>query len=593
MDEKVEIKSDSGSTGTIARWLKTWHVDAMKERCDAKNFAMSAGDQLASDPSHLELIKLPWLPLLVPKGFLGEFFKTHGLEIKGSWKNSVDLILDMDTGAMISGGYLMNDPKMGYRYQQLDETTLADVDAISLRRILNGDNGKEDASILDGILKEISKQEDCDIQRMRVITQKSLELIASNIQERNEKHEGITLDLLLRSMKNLTIAWRKGKVIFHPAPGKLDVFLGKVALLLEDIDLSAFQVFIEELLPGKPMVLAFAGMHAILPFKIDRSRNRVHISPLQIKIEESFPSGLHGARELIFRIKQDQGVTHVLLLRNRPLIDILLNIIDVLASNSFESQGFDFLGVIVEMLANFLKNFEESWFMVPRPPVVRVFPRIFARVSGLRLDLPKIRPREIARYVSIGLSEWMENAPGFLLCISNPSEKTINSWLLKIKDGMLKDIIPVDISNLIDNSVDLGNAAAISRHPSFLKTMEYLAALNDPTKEEIATLGAKDEGIANTAKETGSVETNSMETFQGRIPAIILTTKPLKVLGGTFKQLFFSRRLRPLRIVKIIRTIRDPKQCTLIALPSNLKKILARRPLKAIKAIQEKIIHKY
>ncbi|MFX1259706.1 MAG: hypothetical protein ACFFAN_17775 [Promethearchaeota archaeon] len=364
-----------------------------------------------------EEIRIPLTPIKINANLLYYFFELLYPKFINDQQNILDIIVS-DNGKEILSLYLYETKKAGIHKSiqrvpknlfNLQETDLDDLDKFfkKLQLIL----------LEKGELK---------ISSLRIFKKKAVDLINEYCSTVEELSNHEFLHNIMNLIQNLLV---EDKFYLYPE-SNIYKFIKKSINFLKGIKLTNLFEFIYEILPDFNTSIVFNSDKLILILKF--SKKKIDAEKLEIEFEFFTPEDLGiDIRDL----KIENILTHIqnilksdkiYFLNQNHMISFLLNI--------FELEipfRMDKLLLLCQKALFGFRNFENFWYMIPRPRVYNNLRRFITRLFGKNLNLKKVSHWALSELISNSIDSYFGLNSKILIILTDIKKFKLNKNYLK------------------------------------------------------------------------------------------------------------------------------------------------------------------
>ena len=399
-----------------------------------------------------EILRIPMSPLEVDGYIIYNLFKLLYPKFISDQQNTLDLILsDDDTSILNAYLYQTKIPGIFQSYQKLPN------DFIKSKKL----NLEDLRSTFNNIQSTIKKRENTRISSIRFFKKEAIDFI------NNFCNSIENMDLTLFHIKILDLIQdliTKNLFFLYPKPNIIE-FLEKLFHITNGIRLSSIFDLLFQLLPEMENVLILNSNIFDLIILIKKNKK-----DLEIKLHNSLEYGIEKDKlsipEFLNLVKKKFDYKNVYFLNLDDLISFLIELFEM----EFPPR-LDFLELMCQKFFFAIRNFENSWYKIPKPKIYNTLRRFLVRLLSINLNPKKISHWQIPNlFFTLLKSDFGLNHKILIILTDlNRLKKNKNKntnflknsfkscFLIDIKQKTIKNIIPIDINKVLSETIENDN----------------------------------------------------------------------------------------------------------------------------------------
>ena len=413
--------------------------------------------EILDQPSKImEIVRIPLTPINIDAHLLYYLFELLYPKFVNDQQNILDIIITDDNREILSL-YLYETRKAGIHesFVKLSRNIV----------IFQEDDLENIEGFFNKIQLSVVKATGVRISTMRVLKQKAIDLI----NEHSVSLENLSTYNFITSLMGLIQELYDNNLFYiYPIPN-FHNFIKESIALLNGIKLSGIFEFLYDILPKFSISFLFNSdkQPFILRTQKDQpstKNSRFYIEPLTLERLGIDIKNLN-TQDILNLIKKKSKSDKVYSLNQKDIISLLLDIFEL----DFP-LALDSLQLIFQKILYGIRNFENKWYMVPRPQVYNSLFRFFVRLFRFNLNLKKLSHWTIPQLLFNSIKTNFGLNSKILIIITSIDKKNFNkveyvknafkfALLFEIENRTIAKIIPINKSELFSehkiNSLDV------------------------------------------------------------------------------------------------------------------------------------------
>ncbi len=342
-----------------------------------KIIANNSNIQILDDPSKIkELVRIPLTPVNIDAYLLYYLFEILYPKFVNDQQNILDIIISDEKKEILSV-YLFETQKAGIHqsYLKLSNELI----------ILQEEDLKNIDEFFNKIQLAIVKTKGVRISTIRIFKQKAIELLNQHC----DLIESISnFSFIPRLMGLLEELLENDLFYIYPTPNFYNFIKGNITLL-NGIKISEIITFFHNLLPKYKISILFNTNKQpfILKAHTEKPRSKGSNSFIKLFTPEKLGIGMEklDIPDKLNIIKQTVESDTVYSFNQNDAIALLLDIFELEFPLKLEK-----LQLIFQKILYGIRNFENKWYVIPRPQIYNSFFRFMVRLFRFNLNLKKL-----------------------------------------------------------------------------------------------------------------------------------------------------------------------------------------------------------
>jgi len=263
----------------------------------------------------------------------------------------------------------------------------------------------------------------------------------------SSKSDGIqNLGSLFDAADVMLAAYRQFQVRRYPLENKLDSFCRAFSIKYPDIHLRDLAQLASIYLPEGPIGISLVGRTSVVWIILDRDANgTVSIRSVPSDLNEGGLPDPETFSMFARSFRKKSNVKRVLFLSVKELVSITLNLEDGVVDGELFEHSTPYSEVITQLALRYLRGFEKTWYMVPKPAIMQLPTRVMARVLGAKIDLPRLDHVRFSKKLVVWAREFLGEASRLVIAVGFEENKPGS---VIVREISTKDGFPVAIKSL-------------------------------------------------------------------------------------------------------------------------------------------------